>query len=187
MPYPALLLVARKGEETLLQRELAPGEFLLGRDPHCDLPVDSPEISRKHARIIYTPDRLEMEDVGGRYGTFIDGNRVVGRQPFALGQSLHIGKTALDITPLHQGTPPAPAADAPACDRYQILHKIASSRMSEVYLAQDQAVERHVVLKTLTAEASTNPGARRRFHQEARVLGQLDQGRQKTLFLFQLA
>ena len=174
MPHSALQLIARKGDETLLQRELAPGEYLLGRDPHCDLPIDSPEISRKHARLIYTADRLELEDVGGRYGTFINGNRVVGRQAFALGQSLQIGKTSLEVTSIDQVTPAAPIADAPASDRYQVLQQIASSRMRVVYLAQDLSVERLVVLKTLTSEAASNLSARRRFHQEARVLGQLD-------------
>lgn len=50
----------------------------IGRAPDCDLVVDHPSVSRKHARLIWHPaaSNAEIEDVGSSLGTFVNGSRV---------------------------------------------------------------------------------------------------------------
>ena len=52
------------------------GRITIGRDPDCDLVLDEPEISRKHAVIESTPAGLMMRDLGSVNGTFVNGSWV---------------------------------------------------------------------------------------------------------------
>ncbi|MHB8276977.1 MAG: serine/threonine-protein kinase [Candidatus Humimicrobiaceae bacterium] len=59
-------------------------------------------------------------------------------------------------------------------NNYQILSKIASGGMSEVYLAGDISSGKKVALKILDAKLSVNPEYLRRFKKEASICQQLD-------------
>lgn len=54
---------------------------------------------------------------------------------------------------------------------YSIVKKIGAAGMREVYLAQDQKLDRKVALKILPAEVASNQERMRRFIQEANLLG----------------
>ena len=77
MLFETIELVARREGQVLASYTLQPGDYLIGRDPACPIHVDSPEISRKHARLIFAQGKLEIEDAGGRYGTIIDNQQVI--------------------------------------------------------------------------------------------------------------
>ena len=179
MSLEAIQLVARRDGQVLASYALQPGDYLIGRDPACPIQVDSPEISRKHARLILAQGRLEIEDAGGRYGTFIDNQQVIGRQPLKPGQSLHIGRTHLEISPLQS---PAATAQIPleptnapsSADRYELGETLAQGGMGVVAEARDRHLQRPVAIKVLTPEMAANPGLSRRFVQEAIVLGRLE-------------
>lgn len=49
------------------------GRVTIGRDADCDLVLDEPEISRKHAVIEATPGGLVLRDLGSVNGTFVNG------------------------------------------------------------------------------------------------------------------
>jgi hypothetical protein len=50
--------------------------FLIGRDPACELWIDDPMVSRRHARIRLERGVWLIEDLGSRNGTRVDGNLV---------------------------------------------------------------------------------------------------------------
>ncbi len=52
------------------------GRITVGRDPECDLVLDEPEISRKHAIIEATHGGLTLRDLGSVNGTFVNGSWV---------------------------------------------------------------------------------------------------------------
>src|SRR5688572_16530844 len=52
--------------------------LLLGRSPDCDLKLAGSEVSRRHARIVPERDAYVIEDLGSRYGTFVNGERASG-------------------------------------------------------------------------------------------------------------
>ncbi len=52
------------------------GQLLLGRNPACDVVLDSPVISWEHARIDASQGRLQVTDLGSRNGTWVNGVRV---------------------------------------------------------------------------------------------------------------
>lgn len=61
--------------------------------------------------------------------------------------------------------------------RYQLLHRIASGHMSEVYLATDQVLERNVAIKILRTGRAHDPHNVDRFRHEALSLSRIDSPR----------
>lgn len=53
-----------------------PGDTVVGRAAGCDLPIDDTSISRRHARFRVHGDRCRVLDLGGRNGTFVNGEQV---------------------------------------------------------------------------------------------------------------
>jgi pSer/pThr/pTyr-binding forkhead associated (FHA) protein len=53
-----------------------PGRLVIGRGSDCDLVLDEPEMSRKHAMIEVTPAGIYLRDMGSSNGTFVNGVQV---------------------------------------------------------------------------------------------------------------
>lgn len=43
--------------------------MIIGREPACDIVVADRQVSRRHARITFTPDGVHLEDLGSKNGT----------------------------------------------------------------------------------------------------------------------
>lgn len=79
----------------------------IGRDPSCQIRIDAPGVSRRHAIIrADDPAAAVLEDLGSTNGTFVGGRRV--RKPVVLedGQSIRVGEATLMVRT-------ASSADAP--------------------------------------------------------------------------
>ena len=179
MSQTAIQITVRKGGATLFQCQLEAGEYLLGRDPACPVPIPSPEVSRKHARLTFIDGRLEIEDVGGRYGTFIDNKRIHGRVQIQFGQLITLGKTEIEIQPFVECQPQlaidsTPPPTTPVIPRYEILQTLNQGGMGIVYQALDRQFQRPVALKMAAPKHGDHPDIVRRFVQEALILGRLE-------------
>ncbi|MBL0215835.1 MAG: sigma 54-interacting transcriptional regulator [Myxococcales bacterium] len=58
----------------------ASGVVVIGRDPGCNVRIDDPSLSRRHARFQVT-DRLTVEDLGSSNGTTVRGERIAANTP----------------------------------------------------------------------------------------------------------
>jgi pSer/pThr/pTyr-binding forkhead associated (FHA) protein len=63
----------RYGGETI---PLLSGETILGRGGGATVTVDSPGVSRRHARIVVDEHRVTIEDLGSRNGTWVGEERI---------------------------------------------------------------------------------------------------------------
>jgi hypothetical protein len=61
-----------QGERWMILRD----QFLIGRGPECDIVVPDRQISRQHARIRRTSDGIQVEDLGSKNGTHVNGVRL---------------------------------------------------------------------------------------------------------------
>ncbi len=52
------------------------GRTIIGRDEECDLQLDDPELSRRHAQIENSPEGIILRDLGSSNGTFVNGVQV---------------------------------------------------------------------------------------------------------------
>lgn len=86
----AAKLVWDKGEELLF-----PGRNIIGRDADSAVRVDDRTISRHHAAIVIDRDRVTLEDLQSKNGTFLEGERVGGAVPLTDGASLEIGSVRM--------------------------------------------------------------------------------------------
>lgn len=56
------------------QQVIAPGRVVtIGRDPSCTVTLDSPAVSRVHARVEHGPSGWEFRDEGSTQGSFVNG------------------------------------------------------------------------------------------------------------------
>ncbi len=49
---------------------------VIGRDPHLEVSLPHPRVSRQHAEILYSGDQWILRDLQSANGTFVDGSRV---------------------------------------------------------------------------------------------------------------
>lgn len=74
---------------------LAVGENVVGRDPEAALTIPSGLVSRQHARIVVTPERVTLQDLGSKNGTLCGGRRVTGEVELTDGDEIRIGPALL--------------------------------------------------------------------------------------------
>jgi DNA-binding winged helix-turn-helix (wHTH) protein len=77
------------------EMELHPGEHVVGREPGTSFCLDDSTVSRKHARIVATYDRVTIEDLGSKNGTFVQGRKVEGPTTLADGDEVQVGSVRL--------------------------------------------------------------------------------------------
>jgi hypothetical protein len=86
--------------------ELFPGTFVIGRSAECQLSLDDPLVSRRHALLLVGDDDVFIEDAGSRNGVLVNGQRVSGRARLEEGDRVTIG--AQDMTIAVAGDVDAP-------------------------------------------------------------------------------
>src|SRR5262245_2288202 len=70
---PAQLIALSEGPSILLDKPI----LLLGRNPECDIQIESRKISRRHCCIAQVNDYLVIRDLGSTNGIRINGVRVL--------------------------------------------------------------------------------------------------------------
>jgi len=78
--------------------EIHVSPFVIGRDSGCDLVLDDPQASPRHAQIEVQPDgRVVLRDLGSEAGTFVGDSRIAGGAWFSVPGSFRVGGTVLDV------------------------------------------------------------------------------------------
>ena len=86
------------------------GENIIGRDPGAAIIIDSPDVSRHHARLFVSDDAVTLEDLGSKNGTFVAGERLTTPTVVHDGDQITVGRTLLLIERLRG---PASTVTAP--------------------------------------------------------------------------
>jgi DNA-binding winged helix-turn-helix (wHTH) protein len=74
---------------------LRPGENVLGREPDDGIDLDSPTVSRRHARIQISATGATLEDLDSKNGTFLKGERVTTAVGLSNGDEIRAGSVVL--------------------------------------------------------------------------------------------
>ncbi|UQA61660.1 FHA domain-containing protein [Polyangium aurulentum] len=77
--------------------ELPVGEFIVGRGPECQLAVDDPLVSRKHAALHVRKDGVVAQDLGSRNGVLVNGLKIDGPRELSPGDKIRIGNQEIII------------------------------------------------------------------------------------------
>lgn len=74
---------------------LLPGENLVGRDAEARIAIDLGRVSRRHARIVVSAERVVLEDLASKNGTFVRGSRIAGLVDLQEGDEIGVGPAVL--------------------------------------------------------------------------------------------
>jgi len=109
------------------RRVLRDGQYVLGRDPGCTVPVEDTSVSRQHAVLTIRGAQASIRDLGSSSGTAVGGQRLAAQSeaPIAGSTSVQLGQALLYLTyeaavvapqqpPGTYVAPPQPPGAAPA-------------------------------------------------------------------------
>lgn len=90
-----LSVVGSRKNSTSFKRKL--NNFLIiGRNPSCDIVLDNDEkISGKHCRIVYQNNKIFLEDLGSKNGTFHNGAKITHKEVIEDQDEILVGNTKL--------------------------------------------------------------------------------------------
>jgi hypothetical protein len=71
--------------------ELQLGEFVVGRSTECQLSLDDPLVSRRHAVLKVRRDGVSVADLGSRNGVLVNAAKISGERELAAGDKVSIG------------------------------------------------------------------------------------------------
>jgi diguanylate cyclase (GGDEF)-like protein len=112
-------------------------EVVIGRDPRCELPIGSGDVSRRHARIVPDEDGHRVIDMGSTNGTWVNGRPVTSRK-LVPGDRIELGSCVMRY--LRQGEADAEDLSALAdLARRDSLTGLANRRAFEEALQREVA------------------------------------------------
>lgn len=97
MPTQSFRITMRSGPTPGKSFLLEEAEMFLGRDLTNNIAIPDPEISRRHARFVTTPQGVQIEDQGSTNGTFINGVRLTAPQMLNQGDLITFGENIVVV------------------------------------------------------------------------------------------
>jgi pSer/pThr/pTyr-binding forkhead associated (FHA) protein len=89
--YPHLL-VMQGGPSAGKVYPLEGDEIFIGRKPGNTIQIDSPGVSRTHARLIFLHNQYLLEDLGSSNGTYLNGEQIVSAGLLKNGDIISLGR-----------------------------------------------------------------------------------------------
>ena len=74
---------------------LSEGPNDVGRDRDCAVSIDSPSVSRRHARVVVTSGAATIEDLGSKNGTYVNKRRVGDAVALEDGDQMRVGSVTM--------------------------------------------------------------------------------------------
>jgi predicted RecA/RadA family phage recombinase len=114
MQQPAITLTIQRGPQRGQRFSVAKDSIVIGRMMGNDVVISDPEVSRRHASIIWERGQPVIRDLGSTNGTFVNGVRITGPQAISDGDTIGLGKVPLGFQcPAVAGARPTVARPAP--------------------------------------------------------------------------
>ncbi len=185
MVKPETEIIVTKDGAEVLRKTVPPGEYVIGREPESDVPVDVDLVSRRHARITVGNDHAMIEDLGSSNGTFVNGHPVTASTRLWPNQKIQIGAATIELHRI-KILPPPDSTLVPQTaavqrllpeehlreKKYAIGKVVAQGGMGAILDAMEATIERHVAMKVMLD--GTSPDDLSRFIAEAKITGQLE-------------
>lgn len=176
------IIITTKNGELLVRIAVEPGEYVIGRDPSCNIVVDLDLVSRRHAILIVNYHDVVVEDLGSVNGTYINGKKIEGAARLWPGQKIRIAASTIEIRRVKssmEGTSPwleelhrHLPADLLGQRKYDIQDVAGQGGMGLILSATENTIQRKVAMKVMRHEGSHENLAR--FIEEARITGTLE-------------
>jgi pSer/pThr/pTyr-binding forkhead associated (FHA) protein len=113
--------------------EVPMGQFLIGRTPECQLSLDDPLVSRRHAILEIQADGVFVQDLGSRNGVFVNGERAEVRTRLNEGDTIRIGTQDLVLS----GIGEVPSVPKSSARRFDATSTMQDVRVSDLAVEDD--------------------------------------------------
>jgi pilus assembly protein CpaF len=127
----AIALEVRRPGRAPARYPVEPDVYLIGRDDDCKVHLVHSAIGPRHAILTIRDDSFWIDDLGAGSGTFVDGERVTGRQRVRYGEEVRIGPFTLVLVPDETATATPEAAETIGPAKPQAAPAPAESRAPE--------------------------------------------------------
>jgi pSer/pThr/pTyr-binding forkhead associated (FHA) protein len=92
-------------------------DFVIGRDPQCQLRPASPAVSKQHCAVSARDGKVYLRDCGSTNGTFLNDEQIASEREVKTGDRLRVGPLEFDLrieagSPTSKSSPAAPATPA---------------------------------------------------------------------------
>jgi len=84
------ILVVQEGQLAGKRWPLTKAEFVIGRGEDCDIVLPDRQVSRHHFRVVRDDDGYNVEDLGSKNGTYINGAPVRGSMQLQDGDEIQV-------------------------------------------------------------------------------------------------
>ncbi len=174
---PPLEAIFRDADGILLARCLIQrGTYVIGQDRKCEIAIDEPSVSSKHARLTIASEReIFLEDLASANGSSIDGRRITEKRRVDLRSRIEIGRVRCEFG--RRGLPASVFSALPPgflrAHRYDNGEIVVQGRTSAIYEARDTTLGRIVAAKVMRAESQAGAANVLRFVREAQIASQL--------------
>lgn len=71
--------------------------FILGRSRQADIKLEDEMASRQHTKVVYAGGRFQVEDMGSKNGTYLNGHKLTGPSALKSGDYIRIGDTSFHV------------------------------------------------------------------------------------------
>src|SRR5580700_3629794 len=116
MQIPETEIIVTKDGAEILRKTVRPGDYVIGREPDCDVHLDVEGVSTRHAQLTVNFDHVLIEDLGSDSGTFVNGEPVKTATRLWPNQKIQVGSARVELHRIKTVPPPdvslAPSAAA---------------------------------------------------------------------------
>ncbi|HSI13649.1 MAG TPA: FHA domain-containing serine/threonine-protein kinase [Chthoniobacter sp.] len=186
MSLPETHLTILRKDATTEVRAFYPGAYVIGRGAEADIRIETPLISRAHARLTIQERECLIEDLGSSNGTFVEGERIEVATVLRSDESVMLGPSVT----LHIRQLPVPAGGSLSLGsrrdalrkllppeflrekKYELGNVIGQGGMGAILNAREVTIQRDVAMKVMLDTEKSDELVR--FIAEAKITGQLE-------------
>src|SRR5580658_6031010 len=97
MQIPETEIIVSKDGAELLRKTLRPGDYVIGREPECEVRVEAERVAPRHAQLTVNFDHALIEDLGSDSGTQVNGRAVKEITRLWPNQKIQIGAATVEL------------------------------------------------------------------------------------------
>ncbi len=132
------ILIAQSGPVVGQRWTLAKAQVTIGRGAECDVVVPDRQISRVHARLQRVEDGFEVEDLGSKNGTYVNGTPLKGAHFLQDGDLIQVAFVAKLVYVGSEATMPLKVDTTPTGQLISVGRLRLESASRRVWVGQQQ-------------------------------------------------
>jgi pSer/pThr/pTyr-binding forkhead associated (FHA) protein len=144
------LMVLSAGKAAGKALPINAAQFIIGRDPQCNLRPASAMISKRHCAVLVKGDQVSVRDFDSTNGTFVNDAQIKGEVPLKDGDLLRVGPLSFkvviegSIAPSKPTPPPKPRGAESADDDAAAALLSVDEATGDVSVSTTDTAEDHI-------------------------------------------